>query len=193
MVKCAGFATKNVSKTVGCGHAFQQALTAIRFNHFGRVFQQVTVEVAHHQHIWFALCFERGHKVFQRVGLLCAPGVKAALTGINVARSRAAALAFKVIDDKPEVAAVRPIHAAGKALCQRRAASYCGVAGQVCASGQHNAAYAVNLGGLVQNVDLDGVSANGSAVDCGVSARARFGVECFDQLKRGQVRVLNFS
>ena len=134
--------------------------------------------------------FERGYKVFKRVGLLRSAGVEAALTRVDVSRGGTAALAFKVVDDEPEVS---PIGKAGKALCQRRTASYCGVVGQVGSSGQYNTAHAVDFGGLVQNVDLDRICANCAAVHCGVSARARFGIERLHQFQRGNVGVLNFN
>ena len=72
------------------------------------------------------------------------------------------------------------------------AACYGGVIGQVATCRQHGSAHSVYPGRLVQNVDLDGVCANGAAVDCSVGASTCFGVECLEQLLRGNVGVLYF-
>ena len=106
MVQRTGFTAKHIGKTICFSHAFEQALTAIRLQHLGGVFQQIAVEVAHHQHVLLTLRFKCGHKVFQCVGLLRTAQVKAALTGVHIATGRAAAFAFEMVDDKPEVATV---------------------------------------------------------------------------------------
>ena len=187
MVQRTRFTAKHVGKTVCGRHAFEQALTAIGLQHAGGVFQQITVEVAHHQHVWLALRFECGNKVLQRIGLLGTTQIKAALTGINITRRRAAAFTFKVVDDKPEVTA---IVAAGKALRQWWATGNGDVIGEVCARRQYRAAHPVNCGGLVQNIYLDGVCADGAAVDCRIGASTCPRVKRADQLLRGNVGVL---